>query len=316
MFPYQKRHSAQLLEASRLTQAGQLLEATALIQQTLQGALAPDATPTTTEPSTDAPFIEGSFRVVEPETTAGEPSVRKPKPQEVELTILTLPTPTKTETASNPKQTPIYPVDPCSDAPAQQQTSHAEQIETWPNISNLPLASHLSRPLRRWKVKQSNVAPASAIGKGQYKGQFLSQTYTNEAGTRPYKLYLPNRYQGQAWPLLVLLHGCSQSPDDIAAGSRMNELAETHSFLVLYPGQISQANTSKCWNWFNASEQQRDRGEPALIAGLTRQILTTYGLDTQRVYVAGISAGGAMAMVMGTVYPDLNAAIGYQSALA
>jgi poly(hydroxyalkanoate) depolymerase family esterase len=149
-------------------------------------------------------------------------------------------------------------------------------------------------------------------------GEFIAESFTNQAGTRAYKLYVPANYSREMrepMPLVVMLHGCTQSPDDFATGTRMNALADQHGFLVAYPAQASNANGSKCWNWFRAEDQSRDMGEPSIIAGITREIASRYRVDERRVFVAGMSAGAAMAVILGATYPELFAAVGVHSGL-
>ena len=146
-------------------------------------------------------------------------------------------------------------------------------------------------------------------------GQFISGSHADAAGSRDYKLYVPPGLQGRALPLVVMLHGCTQNPDDFAAGTGMNEAALERGFYVLYPAQAQHVNASRCWNWFKHNHQRRGRGEPALLAGMTREVMRRYAIDPQRVYVAGLSAGGAMAAILGDAYPDLFAAVGVHSGL-
>jgi len=149
----------------------------------------------------------------------------------------------------------------------------------------------------------------------QDAGQFIAGHFTHAAGSRDYKLYVPPGYQGQPLPLVVMLHGCTQDPDDFARGTRMNEAASDQDVLVLYPAQAQKVNPSRCWNWFKHNHQRRGSGEPALLAALTHDVMKRYAVDPKRVYVAGLSAGGAMAAILGDAYPDLFAAVGVHSGL-
>jgi len=146
--------------------------------------------------------------------------------------------------------------------------------------------------------------------------RFEQLAFANEAGSRDYKLYVPSSFTDQPVPLVMMLHGCTQSPDDFAAGTRMNLLAEEFGFLVAYPAQPKSSNPSKCWNWFRPGDQRRGRGEPALIAGIAQQIAKDYPIARSQIYVAGLSAGGAAAAIIGGAYPDIFAAVGVHSGLA
>lgn len=145
--------------------------------------------------------------------------------------------------------------------------------------------------------------------------RFLTKTFSNQYGSRQYKLYIPSTYQDQPLPLIIMLHGCTQNPDDFALGTQMNELAEQHSLLIAYPEQPQSANPNRCWNWFKPQDQLAQEGEPSILAGITQTIMNEYLVKGQQVFIAGISAGGAMAAIMAARYPKLYRGVGIHSGL-
>ena len=149
-------------------------------------------------------------------------------------------------------------------------------------------------------------------------GTFTSGSHSHAALTRRYKLYVPTGLTGAAGqqrPLVVMLHGCTQNPDDFAVGTGMNERARAQGFCVLYPEQSPDANPQRCWNWFKHNHQRRGSGEPALIASMTQAIMKEHNIDPRRVFIAGLSAGGAMAAIVADAYPEIFAAVGVHSGL-
>lgn len=299
---------AGMAEATRLTREGRLTEATAVIQRALGGTYAPVV-------SSDGPgdeSTEAAFYVVD---EAARPATPPQPGPSISAPVAEKP-PSSGGVAVGDLLSKIA-------ATIQRAAGNGQDTTTTRPTSEPPLnfrgASHLLKDL---PGLLPGGLPGATVGLDTPSvipagGQFLERSYTDQAGTRAYKLYIPSGYVvGQVAPLVVMLHGCTQNPDDFASGTHMNVLAEEHTFLVAYPAQAQNANMSKCWNWFETADQQRGRGEPSLIAGITRQIVDEYDIDADRVYVAGMSAGGAMAAIMGETYPDLYAAVGVHSGLA
>ncbi len=272
---------ADVLAATRLTRAGRLAEATALLQGMLRGGKPPEAA-----------------------SASGGEAPAAPRERVARINAIEITDPPASRTG-----------------PASGTGAAARSAGGPPGTAGAQMPQALRSLLDRIGTERgidgrAGRSPAHTPDLVPEGGRFLAASYGNQAGSRAFKLYIPSGYRGDAVPLLVMLHGCTQSPDDFAAGTRMNLVAEEHTCLVAYPAQAASANASKCWNWFSPGDQLRGQGEPSLIAGITRQVMRDYAVDPERVYVAGLSAGAAAAAVMGATYPDLFAAIGVHSGLA
>ena len=192
---------------------------------------------------------------------------------------------------------------------------HASTIQS--TLNNAFSMAKLTLPRGASRLPTTKKQDSNQGSPVQFSGSFNNRRFANEVGSRDYKLYVPGSYSrsSKSTPLIVMLHGCTQSPDDFARGTRMNEYAEEHGFLVAYPAQTARANGSRCWNWYSPPDQLRDAGEPSLISGITRHVISEFGVDANRVFIAGLSAGGAMALLMGDLYPELYSGVGIHSGL-
>ena len=252
-------------QATRLTVAGRLTEATNAIQSALSGAAR--AVPGGPPAPGGATAIRG--------TTVGAPEVLAPILEGPALEVVT--------------------------AAVAENTGDRPQAHT--------VAPHKARARTDRRLDDTDAEDFADLG------DFIAGTHTHASLTRRYKLYIPPGHVGRKLPLVVMLHGCTQDPDAFATGTGMNERACEQGFFVLYPAQSQDANPSRCWNWFKHNHQRRDSGEPALLAAMTQTVISRYGIDPHRVYVAGLSAGGAMAAIVAAAYPEIYAAVGVHSGL-
>ena len=294
---------SEIFKAARLTKGGRLMEATRLIQRALglagpvgtQKAPAGDASPRAANapyptphptPRSGSGTVGGDqavsdvrFRETLKKPPANEPTFRAPMDAPTTAPITPQPAPVMKEN---------------KDAPAPAEAPAVE-------------------------------APAAPAARPARAASFAELSFRSGDTPYAYRLYVPGFDGTEAavtdaaspalLPLVVLLHGCKQDAADFALGTGMNELAEAEKYLVLYPEQSSSANSMRCWNWFDAAHQSRGSGEPKMIAALIRKVIKTHGADPSRVYIAGLSAGGAMAAIMAGLYPELFAAVGVHSGL-
>jgi poly(hydroxyalkanoate) depolymerase family esterase len=288
--------STAMRQATQLTREQNVAEATRVIQRALSGrdhALSPDKqSPESTRALSPDKQSPESTRLIELQTNVAKSSGGFEQPQQ----------------DARIARAGLRDAAPERRRPSARMKRSLGEVLKLVRQTDLPSFSLDSAPFMKLRKAPTVPVPDGAA--------YLTRTFTCEAGSRDYTLYVPSQRGRRKRPLIIMLHGCTQNSDDFAVGTGMNRLAEKHDFIAAYPGQAVSANQTACWNWFNLANQMRDVGEPSIIAGMTRTIMAEFDIDAERVYVAGLSAGGAMAAIMSATYPDLYAATGIHSGLA
>jgi len=295
---------SEIFKATQLTKAGSLMEATRVIQRALG--------------------LAKTAANAQPPSPAAGPGPSAPRPATSEEAVTDVPF--RETMRPSPANEPAFKEQVEERAPARPAPEFNAELKEKADPS-APVQS----PVRRDEPDVRKVdAPAGPPGTDALvprprQARFSALSFRSGSSSHAYRLYVPGSdgtgetAQGAAGsallPLVVLLHGCKQDAADFAVGTGMNELAETRKCLVLYPEQSANANSMRCWNWFDAAHQSRDSGEPRVLAALIRQVIQTHGADPSRVYIAGLSAGGAMAAIMAGLYPEMFAAVGVHSGL-
>ncbi|MGO8800992.1 MAG: alpha/beta hydrolase family esterase [Roseiarcus sp.] len=204
---------------------------------------------------------------------------------------------------------------------ARGEADEAEASPRFPPTRALapPARRPLGEVLRALRVGRvilpETAKPTSERAPPAFDHRFTARAYRGAAGTLNYRLYVPADHAERDLSLLLMLHGCTQNPEDFAVGTRMNDLADEFGLIVAYPHQPRSANASGCWNWFDRRHQHRGSGEPAKLAGLAQALAAEFGVPKERIFVAGLSAGGAMAEVLAATYPDVFDGVGIHSGL-
>ena len=295
---------SEIFKATQLTKGGRLMEATRVIQQALglvgaqKAAVAEAAPQSATPPTAPRNPVSASGGEQDVSDVPFRETLKKPPANE----------PTFGAPTEAPTTAPVTP----PPAPVMKENTDA------PPAADAPAVEAPAAPA-------AEPTPRSAPAPKPRAASFAELSFRSGDMPYAYRLYVPGFDGTEAadtdagspalLPLVVLLHGCKQDAADFALGTGMNALAEAEKYLVLYPEQSSTANSMRCWNWFDAAHQSRDSGEPKMIAALIRKVIKTHGADPSRVYIAGLSAGGAMAAIMAGLYPELFAAVGVHSGL-
>ncbi len=312
----------QLGQATDMVRNGNLMEATQAIQKALAGGaeavapLAPKGAAAAPAATIQPKRAKAAWR------TSADADVQ-------DAVVIKRGAPRAARTAQSPHATPITPVTPITPAAASggglqekaMQTAR-EAMEALSGLANSPLAASLGESLKKHvarkpkKAKPPQQSKARVPTAPELPGSFDQVAMEHGGMEHSYRLFVPpSAATAKPMPLVLMLHGCTQNPDDFATGTGMNQAAAEAGALVVYPAQLRNANPNACWNWFTPENQQRDSGELALLVHMVRDVMARHPVDPQRIYVAGLSAGGAMASLLAREYPEIFAAVGVHSGL-